>query len=323
LEVNKRVAWIDSLKGIGILLIVLGHTSSPFNDYIFWFHVPLFFILSGLTSNFEYTPKVFIRKKINSLLLPYITFGVFILVINFIVERISPFIFIKNILKLIYGGVVATGIIGAYWFVLVLFLVEIALYFLVRKASANKIWMILISSYVVIYLLINWLNISIKLPWDILAVPIGSVFTFFGYNFKNALKNPNKKMFISACVTLIGSLMITYLFNITYKFDMKYLLSNHLLLDLTVPLSISVILIQLFSFTQKNKIHEYFAYLGEASLVIMFVHNLFIDMLSQYTNSNWFFVFVSATILSYTFYYLIIKTTFLNEYFFLKLRILK
>lgn len=44
---KQRVLWIDWIKIIGIYLIVLGHMSAPGNDFIYVFHVPLFFITSG------------------------------------------------------------------------------------------------------------------------------------------------------------------------------------------------------------------------------------------------------------------------------------
>ena len=61
---TKRVAWIDDLKGLGIVLIVAGHCFATlmnmtdglsqrlmrsFFDFVYLFHVPLFFMLSGLT----------------------------------------------------------------------------------------------------------------------------------------------------------------------------------------------------------------------------------------------------------------------------------
>lgn len=68
----KRIGYIDAAKGLGIILIVLGHSQLPqiIIDWIFSFHVPLFFIISGF----------FIRKKSvidevksggRSLMLPY------------------------------------------------------------------------------------------------------------------------------------------------------------------------------------------------------------------------------------------------------------
>ena len=54
---NKdRIKWIDTAKGIGILLVIIGHTVKDYTDQEFLirglissFHMPLFFILSGIT----------------------------------------------------------------------------------------------------------------------------------------------------------------------------------------------------------------------------------------------------------------------------------
>jgi len=46
---NKRIEWADTLKAIGIFFVVLGHNVLPAEmyKYIFSFHVPLFFFISG------------------------------------------------------------------------------------------------------------------------------------------------------------------------------------------------------------------------------------------------------------------------------------
>ena len=43
------IRWINNLKGFGILLVVLGHIlpRDSFGQWIYAFHVPLFFYLSG------------------------------------------------------------------------------------------------------------------------------------------------------------------------------------------------------------------------------------------------------------------------------------
>ena len=49
MDQNSRIDWIDVFKGWGIMLIVVGHLPVPFffREWIFSFHVPLFFFISG------------------------------------------------------------------------------------------------------------------------------------------------------------------------------------------------------------------------------------------------------------------------------------
>ena len=50
---RKRIQWLDIAKGLAIILMILGHTSIPkfAADFIWLFHMPLFFIASGYTTN--------------------------------------------------------------------------------------------------------------------------------------------------------------------------------------------------------------------------------------------------------------------------------
>lgn len=77
---NKRIGWIDIAKGITILLVIVGHTLIGYkvNDYIYAFHMPLFFICSGLL----FKPKdikMVAKNNAKKLLVPYyVTCGIVI-----------------------------------------------------------------------------------------------------------------------------------------------------------------------------------------------------------------------------------------------------
>ena len=49
---KKRLTWVDIAKAIAIIGMVVGHevTNNALRIFIFSFHMPLFFILSGYTS---------------------------------------------------------------------------------------------------------------------------------------------------------------------------------------------------------------------------------------------------------------------------------
>ncbi len=51
-KVRSRIEWVDIAKGIGIILVIIGHVNtfnSSVKEWIYSFHMPLFFILAGVT----------------------------------------------------------------------------------------------------------------------------------------------------------------------------------------------------------------------------------------------------------------------------------
>jgi fucose 4-O-acetylase-like acetyltransferase len=76
---QPRLLWVDVLKFFGILAIVWGHTlsSGAVRQYLYSFHVPLFFFAIGLYFKPSKTPfGCFCKEKAISLLFPYFAFAV-------------------------------------------------------------------------------------------------------------------------------------------------------------------------------------------------------------------------------------------------------
>ena len=70
-------------KGIGIVLMVAGHTGFPWN-FIGLFHMPLFFIISGYFFNATYVDdkKKFIAKRVKRLYMPFVAWNVLFLILH-------------------------------------------------------------------------------------------------------------------------------------------------------------------------------------------------------------------------------------------------
>lgn len=70
-DMSNRIDYLDIAKGFGIFLIVLGHNNIPIALYnwLYSFHVPLFFIISGFLYRNQ-TPGKTIEKGFRQLLLP-------------------------------------------------------------------------------------------------------------------------------------------------------------------------------------------------------------------------------------------------------------
>ena len=78
---SNRIAYIDAAKGIGILLMILGHTGMyglpvVMHKMIYSFHMPLFAIISGFFLHFSDSKKLLgesLRSKIMKILVPIIS----------------------------------------------------------------------------------------------------------------------------------------------------------------------------------------------------------------------------------------------------------
>ena len=72
---TKRMGWLDTAKGIAILLMVAGHIPQidlhPWRLMIFTFHMPLFFMAAGYTAKAELRWSS-IKKSAARLLIPYL-----------------------------------------------------------------------------------------------------------------------------------------------------------------------------------------------------------------------------------------------------------
>lgn len=71
----QRSITVDVMKGLGIILVVLGHTihNSDLHEWIYTFHMPLFFIVAGL---FLKTGDDIYLKRCKTILIPYLFFAV-------------------------------------------------------------------------------------------------------------------------------------------------------------------------------------------------------------------------------------------------------
>ena len=89
----ERLDWVDTARGIGILLVVYGHalrghvTSGQFDpswhadlqdSVIYAFHMPLFFFLAGLFAKRSLTKgaQIFVREKAVTLVYPYFLWSI-------------------------------------------------------------------------------------------------------------------------------------------------------------------------------------------------------------------------------------------------------
>lgn len=76
----KRIDYIDYAKALGMFAIIWGHTklTGVSNEFVYAFHIPLFFFLSGMVFNRERYDgfRHFFIRKVKTLLYPYFIFSI-------------------------------------------------------------------------------------------------------------------------------------------------------------------------------------------------------------------------------------------------------
>ena len=82
-----RIDSLDILKGIGIILVVVGHMIGNqlyIRPWIYAFHMPLFFMLSGYCFNIAKHPQLlpFAVSRVWTLLVPCVLYTVVSLVVS-------------------------------------------------------------------------------------------------------------------------------------------------------------------------------------------------------------------------------------------------
>ena len=121
---TKRIEWVDVAKGIGILLVVHGHSRGPGFLLPNFFHMPMFFLISGLLYKSDGSLKEYIVKKRNSLYIPYIFWNLLGAVIWGIAQGTSIRGLCKQGIKILLT--LSRGqFFGATWFLGALFLVSV------------------------------------------------------------------------------------------------------------------------------------------------------------------------------------------------------
>lgn len=135
---SKRIPYIDMAKGIGILLVVFGHSSFPtaaMNQWISSFHMPLFFLLSGIllahTNAHEQPMAALIQKKARTILVPYFSFSVLSIIFTALLDTASFSAYLPNALM---QTVVFYGI-SVLWFLPALFFGEVIFLFIKKHTS--------------------------------------------------------------------------------------------------------------------------------------------------------------------------------------------
>lgn len=211
---KKRLNFIDNARGLAILLVVFGHCipgEGLVKVWIFSFHIPLFFIISGyllgLKDENELDINELVQNRIKTLILPYFIFSICLAVFYLLLDFISKGLTIDKIQEYIIRIVTFQGM-ESLWFIPCLFLAELIFTYMLLNLKksyiavligislisavlgsgiSNKIIRVLLRScvatlFILCGYLLNRYNFKIKYSWAVIILMILTNIIFSKYN---------------------------------------------------------------------------------------------------------------------------------------------
>lgn len=295
-NLKQRDVSIDASKGILIILVVLGHSGFKYKDYIYWFHMPAFFFISGILfkdiSSFS-DLKQYMRKKIIGSLGYYV---LFLILFSVIEPYYTSVTYNKQYLyNHIFGRRLLMGIHGIFWFVTCLLITQLA-FAVLNYFTKSKI--IIFTFMLICYSLAHVQAYSFALTNKRINYPLNADVALFaimffglGYMFKNPLEKilsmDKIKLFPLALIINLLCLIPLYLNHIgklNYVLDMKYSIYNNFILDLLIPLLFTFAII-IDSYPLRNM--KILQSIGKNSFWIMYFHLPLNYVLRKNINYNW------------------------------------
>ena len=283
---SNRLEYIDIAKGIGILLVVIGHSIDGHHLpglYISSFHMPLFFILSGLCFNESKYPHFipFLEKRIKTLLLPLAYFTVIMLILStLLLKEYYP------LTKLTYKFP------GATWFIFILFLSELFYYVTNRLLPGKKGKILFLTGCLFISAILHRKNIT--LPYNLCSIFIAIFFYGLGHTLKNniisTITNVNK--IIGILFLVIPALSVYFT---KQSIDLN---SNSLPFPegyyclIAIIGSMGILIASNKWFLLETPVKRILLFIGQNTLTILVLHMFFISLCSHYITP-----FISAKLL--------------------------
>ena len=182
--ITSRIGWIDTAKGIGLLCVILGHLSVPLVEtWVYFFHMPLFFFLSGCVfSGRKYDFLTFVKKKVKSLVIPYFVLGGGILLFCCLLYALEgrP---AGDYLQMLKNFLVQEHF-WTVWFLAGLFLTEVLYYGIHRFCGNNPLTATAVSTAVCAFGIVRYRLGWGSLPWNLDVALVAQFFFHLGFCFK-------------------------------------------------------------------------------------------------------------------------------------------
>ena len=231
---NERVVYFDILNIICMIAVVAMHVNGATHgsplvrawkssfaiDCIFYFAVPVFYMLSGATLyNYreKYDTKTFFKKRLTKIIVPLIYWSIFVYIFKvYLSKDLKPATGILNFINMILGNKIE----GTYYFmfdILGIYLTMPLLSLVLKKENNKDLWLVVFLFFVFNGVLPNILPLFNITLYSSLSVQMGGyiVFVILGYllSTTDIKKNHRIMIYMGTIIGLIYRYVTTYIFS--------------------------------------------------------------------------------------------------------------
>lgn len=224
LKVNTAIAWIYWVKAGGIFLVLWGHEFTPHSirSWIYSFHMPLFFFISGYLAKQKHTAAFsnYIKKYASSLLVPYVCLGVLAYAVWLLKNYFHPGAELDSISRWdpLWGMLYATGMpiyrlvhSSALWFLPALFSVFI-FHWIAKKFINADVFYAIFACFLFCIGYFSLMHLKFRLPMGIENAMLGFLFFATGniaHNKKIGFNKPT--LLFCGIICFVLQILLLYL----------------------------------------------------------------------------------------------------------------
>lgn len=296
---KKRLTWIDLTKGLLMIFVVMGHypgeLTFPLSKYIYWFHMPAFFIMSGLFFKpllEKGTMSQGIKKRFMQLIIPYLFFVVLITTIRYGMEigqgNTDLSWYLNDLLKIAIGGRFVRGAYGVFWFVTTMFFSFIMFTLITKYLPRSKQIAVIVIFYLIAHIeslfvmqVIEGSTVesaqSIPVLWNIDVAMMAVVYLAIGYYAKDFWMKITNRVWFASISLAIFALVANELGWMNYQLSMKFLNYEHFALDFIIPVIFTIVIIGFFQRISLKMELTTLQRIQKHSIAIMYLH-IFADI---------------------------------------------
>jgi len=184
----KRIEYIDVAKFLAMILVVFTHgvKESSFVAFAFAFHLPVFYVLNGMTLKVEnQTFGEFLVKKLQRYIIPMFGLGIICVLFDLFIRWLYGTPTPDHFLLIGFANVINQIRLFAIWFLPALFFTDIFLFGFHRLARGRLSVMGLLSLALLgIGIIFNKYH-NVPLVWNFDAALFGTIFTYIGFAFRH------------------------------------------------------------------------------------------------------------------------------------------